>query len=473
MLKFLSSVLNLDERLDKHGVFDPLLDVDSNYFINIKRLQKTTIPEFKDSYLKINKRFEDIGVLLSHSKNSSDRFYGTALKLFDFPEVDGIGLGYSNSVHGSGFGAKLRKQIIGDAKQIIDAGVNAPELFHLVGLFESNVGPDRISDMIACIIKEDILSYTRRINLELEINLLNFPEFEFKDGLIINPYKNLPLLLLPKELLHELPIARDWEDIDRVCSEIDLIRNEFNEIVGEKWKKMSIGYKKDFLKNLFIEKPTVFLDIIEKYREVSVEPYDFSKDIRGEHIIAKVADKLPKNYPIEIENMQKNSTYDIAMAICDKFKDLVENNKVSELLYYDGKPRNEKIVQRAFFCVAESYCNAFNIGISPETDSGRGPVDFKFETSYEDRTLVEIKLTTNKNLVHGMETQIQEYAKSEKTSQLIYLVVHNGGSEKKIDELINFYSTNKSKKGCPELIVVDAIPKESASKYKNKEDKDK
>ncbi|HJV47084.1 MAG TPA: hypothetical protein VJ824_15305 [Bacillota bacterium] len=467
MLNLFSSILELDDKLDTLGVFDPMLDIDSYYFINIKRLKEAITPEFVGSYDKVNKTFQDIGLLLANSSGPNHKLYRAALEMFDFPEVNGICLGYSDSEHGSGLGLKLRKQIIGDAKQIIDAGVNEPEIFHLVGLFEKNVGPDRISDMIACIIKSDIETYTKRMNIELGITMENYPLFDFDDGLLINPFKKSPLLLLPKEILHELPIARGWDDIDRVCSEIESIRREVNEIVGNKWGKMSTGHKKDLLKELFIKNPTILNQILDDYRKITIEHYDFSKDKTGDSIIAKIANRLPNEYPIDVSPVFK-STFDIAMLICNKFKDLVENNKINELLYYENKPRNEKIVQRAFFCVADSYCNAFNIGISPETDSGRGPVDFKFETSYEDRTLVEIKLTSNSNLVHGMESQIQEYAKAEKTQKLIYLVVHNGGSQKKVDELNEFYMNNKETEGCPELVFVDATPKDSASKYRPK-----
>lgn len=465
MLNLLSSYLKLGNKLDKVEVFDPLLDLDSNYFINIKRLKVTTTPEFAGAYEKVNTRFEHIGRLLRASVKQNDKMYRTALSMFDFPEVNGICLGYSNSKAGSGMGEKLRDQIISDAKQIIDAGVSDPEIFHLSGLFERGVGPDRLSDMIACIIKEEILSYTRRINKEIQITKKRYPKLEFKDHLLVNPYKGEPLLLLPTDILHELPIARDWEDIDRVCAEIQAIRNEINLTIGNRWSKLAVGAKKDFIRDLFIKTPDILTELIERYREVSIDRYDFEADVRGDSLAAKIANNLPENFPIDLKSKDVSS-YSVAMSICTKFKDLVENNKVSELLYANGKPRNEKIVQRAFFCVADSYCNAFDIGISAETDSGRGPVDFKFETSYEDRTLVEIKLTSSANLIHGMETQIQEYAKAEKTRNLIYLAVHNGGPLSRIDALKEFYLNNKDKKGCPELILVDATPKDSASKYK-------
>ncbi|MBG9783473.1 hypothetical protein [Shouchella lehensis] len=468
MLNFVSSTFNLNNRLEELGVFDSLLDIDSYYFINIKRLETTTIAEFKDSYHKINKIFEKIALLLKKSKNDKDRFYKAALDLFYFPEVNGLGLGYADGKHGSGLGKKLRQKVISDAKQIIAAGEDSPEIFHLVGLFERNIGPDRISDMIAHIIKEDIIAYTKRINTILEINAENYPEFSFEDGLLINPYKKTPLLLLPIDILHELPIAKDWDDIDRVCNQVNILKAEINDIIGDKWKDMSVGNKKDVLSTLFIENPGILTSTLNVYRGISIDQYDFIKDKTGDFIIAKVADNLPSTYPITLGESTKKSTYNITKTICEKFKDLIENNNVSDLLYYEKKPRNEKAVQKAFLCVADSYCNAFNIGISPETDSGRGPVDFKFETSYTDRTLVEIKLASSQNLVHGMQVQLEEYKKAEKTLNSIYLVVNLGNNEKKLEQLNTFYSNNKGKEGCPELIIVDATPKESASKFKPK-----
>ena len=50
--------------------------------------------------------------------------------------------------------------------------------------------------------------------------------------------------------------------------------------------------------------------------------------------------------------------------------------------------------------------------ISPEPNSGRGPVDFKISRG-EDKTVIEIKLTSNNDCLHGFEVQIEEYAKSE------------------------------------------------------------
>jgi len=101
---------------------------------------------------------------------------------------------------------------------------------------------------------------------------------------------------------------------------------------------------------------------------------------------------------------------------------------------------------------------------SPETDSGGGPVDFKFSAGYSGRVLVEIKLSKGK-VVHGYKTQLGVYEKAASSYDSVYLVIDVGGMGKKLDLIMD--SRNKlvaSKKSAPEIVVVDALPKRSASK---------
>ena len=83
--------------------------------------------------------------------------------MFDFSEVNGICLGYAKGTSGSGFGKLLGSQVISTAYDIVKLGIDDPEFFQLLPLFEDNVGADRLSDMIATLIIEDIEKYTKRI----------------------------------------------------------------------------------------------------------------------------------------------------------------------------------------------------------------------------------------------------------------------------------------------------------------------
>ena len=48
------------ERLTELGVFNVFVDEDSHFFINIKRLQVTNVPEFSGGYAKVNQYFHNI-----------------------------------------------------------------------------------------------------------------------------------------------------------------------------------------------------------------------------------------------------------------------------------------------------------------------------------------------------------------------------------------------------------------------------
>ena len=212
--------------------------------------------------------------------------------------------------------------------------------------------------------------------------------------------------------------------------------------------------------------PQKLKSLINTYKGVSIDKYDFDSDELGEYKVTRYSKVIAEENPLEIPQEKKDS-FETASIICNKFKDLVENNKLYDLLYTDdGKPRKEKIAQLAFLSIAEVYCETNNIDLNQEVNSGRGPVDFKLSNGYDDRTLIEIKLTTNPNLLHGFNTQIQEYSKAEKTNKLIYLVIDNGGSKNKVNELKKIYKENQEMRNKPLLIIVDARPKNSASKFK-------
>jgi hypothetical protein len=97
--------------------------------------------------------------------------------------------------------------------------------------------------------------------------------------------------------------------------------------------------------------------------------------------------------------------------------------------------------------------------------NSRGPVDFKISRGL-DKTVIEIKLTTNSQVLHGFEVQIEEYAKSEGTQNKIFMLVDNGGSSICIDKVYESYEMRKLNKENPAtIIVIDAKPKASASKF--------
>ena len=265
----LSDYIDVGNYFEDNGVFDPVLDNDNGFFINMLRLKIAKTSEFQASYQRINDLFRKIIKLLDRAekKDVSDIFFRQALTLFDFSEVNGIGLGFSEKAPGSGFGPLLSKKVIETAYDIVKAGITDPEFFQLLPLFQNDVGPDRLSDMIATIILPDIEAYTKRIYAECEINAVKYPDKEFVGTYMLNPYRGHEILLLPIEIIHKLPIAKSWEEIDSVVTENNIIRSVMNQQVAEEWSKYSSSLKKQYLREKVFTDSKTCQYVVDEYKK--------------------------------------------------------------------------------------------------------------------------------------------------------------------------------------------------------------
>lgn len=457
--------------MESMGVFDAILDEDNNFFINIVRLKDSAVPEFKDAYQHINQFFRDIATMLDCAKEPSqnDKIYRSARKKFCFHEVNGINLGFSKSKYGAGWGDNLSDRFLADAYQIIKTGSKQPEIFHLVSLFEEDVGPDRLSDMIATIIEPEINQYTLRIMQELNITPKTRPNLLFlKSGLVKNPNKNAPILLLPIDVLHELPIAEGWDDVEYVASKNDSIRREISSAIGATWMKWASDRRKKYLKEHIFMNPDVCGRVIAGYQKLQLDVCNIKKNLNycAELFLKNMKEDVPFR-----QERKPSSSLDAAKDVINIFKQWIENNR-GWALVQDAKSDNmEKIVQRLIHLGAIYYVEENNFDFSCESNAGRGPVDLKISRG-NDKTLAEIKLSTNDQYLHGFEVQIKEYAKAERTRNLIYVYVDlgNPGKTKKI---IHLYNETKSQgKQCPDLVIIDARPKKPASTYNDKDGSD-
>ena len=462
---FISDFLELNDELDQLGVFDAVITTDSHFFINILRLKETSVPQFSTSYQKINEYFRNIMILLTASKEKGDRFYKQALRSFDFSGVNGINLGFSETGVDAGFGKRLAKNVISDAFDIVKTGSTQPEIFQLVGLFEENVAADRLSDMIATLIADDIREYTLWVNQELNINKDNYPDLTFNDGIVINPYKGCDLLYLPIDILHELPIARDWTDLDRVISENNAIKEEINQAIGKEWSKMLAGQKKDYLLNQIFKVPAKCENVIDYYRKETVDKYDPLKDF---NYLSSWSFKLMKDSGVldflEHSDTTQKSSWEVTLKVLEIFKDFIENNKGWEILYLVPTNKGEKVAQKLIQNGGTYCCEEHNVDMTFEANEGPGPVDMKISRGM-DKTIVEVKLSSNGEYLHGFTDQIEEYARAEKCTQRIYLYIKVGNHPGRDKTIQDKYDEEFSKGNNPPLLfVVDATQRTSASK---------
>lgn len=448
------------------GAFDCILDFDSRYFIDPAIVRHTQILGFEEAAGKMERYFAGIIALLKNSLERNDMFWKKADKLLAFTEVTGTCLGYSNNgTDGNAIGTKLRIAILDIIKSLQKAGEEDPIIFELLGVFQEGIGSDRISDLVTFILLDDVCAYSKTICVRFGISVEAKRIGDKQYKLASNPFNNKPILLVPKALLSPLPVAYSFDDIGFVCSTNSRVREEINKYVDLQDKKK---LSKALLNDLFRRDASFRDALITGYREYVPAEYDFTKDSSGESSWYDISRSVLSRFPLTLmlqQNPSQREVFSVVEAICSQFKNLIEDNGLWRHLYNDdGTNRNERAIQLLFYGIADAYCKANDIDLSPETNSGRGPVDFKLSRGVGEKVLVEVKLTSNSQLQHGFEKQLPVYMKQEDTVKAIYLVLDNDHT-KRLLNFITFYNEQPQEvRNKITVITINGNPKESASR---------
>lgn len=150
-----------------------------------------------------------------------------ARSLFNFPEVSEIGFGYSREgKRGSGVGRFLSELIIetlAESPVLLKRGIRHVEEMQLISV---GIGPDRISDIAANLIKAHLIEYTQKqcetwnVPLHEDVPLTNVFQAdsqEWADGyykLPRSPFDGNPILFVPRRIVRTLPWI-NYEDFFR------------------------------------------------------------------------------------------------------------------------------------------------------------------------------------------------------------------------------------------------------------------
>ena len=376
------------------GVFDGQIGQDVNMHINPLLLRNCEAPEFKNAYDEFLNYFNKIITLAKFVKEFStkDRCFKQILKCFQFKEIHNTGLGYSKcGTHGTGISGALSYQLAKNAVEIVRLGIEDPAIFTLLPIFEEGIGADRISDMTITILKKNFIAYTVRSAQELGLKTAPFWA-EAKTKIINLPvYKGQPIILVPAAILSNLPLASDPSEVDEVSAYNRNLRTIICEAIGLTFREFEEMRKKDLRATLF-SNPNRLQDILQQVARMRFVPYDFSVDRGLIYLPIFVKEKyvLPNELPLPTAD--ENNVKDIVFKICERFKELIENNRMSTMLFSDGKAQSESFVQRLFYCTAVLYCEANNIDINRESDPGCGELDFKFSYGAHKKVIIEYVL---------------------------------------------------------------------------------
>lgn len=460
--------------LKRAGAFDPVVNADTPLFIDPFLLEESKHPEMQAAYGDWEAHFADLIKLLSASRVRGDVAWRAADKMLGVQEFKGTCLGYGAGIAGNAIGRGLiRAQLLRTAKEIVDLGVNDPAIFPLLALFEDKVGPDRISDLTTRVIGPRLAEFTERV-----LKRVNIPRQKFDIAgrsflLPVNPKVNdrggrpLPVVLVPNDILRDLPIATDWDDIERVTHENEQLRNRVNVAVGDLWGAHS-RQSKEANRAAYLHSKDALETLLSAIHAIPKRAYDEAGDPSGLIKWLEMGRAIAAALPLTLKLKERTpaGVKDVVEQILAHFKHIVEDRAVWKSLYGpDGAVLHEHYAQRLFLVTALSYCKANNIDISPETNPGGGPVDFKLSHGFDDKVVVEMKLSSNPQLDHGYTKQLERYKRGEDTPHGHFVIIHVGRGHRQVDTVLKReILARKEKRPYSPVTVIDGTEKKSASK---------
>lgn len=460
------------EITSKEEWFDPIVNFDTKLFIDPFLIFQTDFQRFDNAHQKLIKFFDvAMQVVAKSNGNKESIYYRRAKSILKFPEVTELNLGYSaQDNEGAGSGSGFAEIMVDAIWTSIAQGQSNLNHFEQLEIFNEGIGPDRISDITANILKRDFIEYTQDICRAHSIELVSIPmehiDFDFENARWINGVTNLPkvndkfVILVPKQFLRGTPEIYH-EDFGRYLKTLDseYLRTEFNIEISNKISKATIVA-------LARKAPDLVKGYVGHKEEKAIGvPYDFSDDVSN---FVEPYDKAKKYFTEN--NVQLNQASNdeefltVIRAICLEFKKWVEEDSGHELLVNDdGTPRNEGAAQRLFALAAMQLCRVNNIDISKETNIGRGPVDFKFSTGFSKKCLIELKKTNNSKFTKNLKSQLEAYLAAEATNIGFYLIIKVKGGLKNL-EFIEGIIDEQNKNGKRiEYYVIDSTKPKSAS----------
>ena len=470
-LKRVSEHLKVDSiKLKKLGVYDGYVNIDSEVYINPKLLAETNIDEFKNSEDKILSHFaKTIRLLkLSNVKEVDNSYWKMALKHFDFPEPNGVGLGSAiSSINGNGLTGKTAESALLKLKDIVDTGLDDPYMFQLLSLIQENIGVDRISDMIANIIYDDLLEYTQNVLNKLEVDDTELFPYKGKKYRTKKRENGKNLILVPEEILSDIPPLLTLADLQSVIDENNKAKEVVHEMFGEA-NKLVTKMSREVVEELIL-KDDIAKETLKLSRENNATSYDFEIDPNGIHNPVERMQYVFLQSPNDLISKisHQKPLFNIVGDLIERFKFIIENKGLNEELYVvdenkknGKKPRKEITSHRLFISILESLSEIYEVDYTYESKSGNGQIDFRF-TRGKEKVLVEFKLNNGSKLVHGYMTQLTEYMEREECEKAYYVIMKvkdNNNSIEKFDTEVKVRDQFKK------VIVVDGILKPSPSK---------
>lgn len=170
--------------------------------------------------------------------------------------------------------------------------------------------------------------------------------FSRLDGTQLIPHPqdhSRPILLVPRDIVRHLPLASDWSDVAKAISEIEEIRDRFNQyFIGV--TQPTITDKKRALRHVALESRQNLRAILDALLSLA-DNYDPNEDLFNYYAIRQILSRQTETNPPTYRRPKGTDTKTlklIVLDILDHYRNQIENNNLWEMLWHKQRPKYER-----------------------------------------------------------------------------------------------------------------------------------
>ena len=456
------------EEFDNENLLDPFIETDTPLFIDPLLIDKSASHILQtDGIAQFRKHFENVVRLLAMSEKRSDAAWQGAAKLLSLKEPAENGLGYSRGNRaGTSRPKDVRRQLLTTIKEVIRLGSKDPEMLSLMGFLEEGVGPDTISDFTTVAMSDALSKITNDFCSKHGVPLHSNDLSQFALPVVEKDGKPKPMVLIPRDVLRDLPVTDSWGDVWEAAEHNQVLRDKLSVMLAG-IAQPTVVEQKAAIRRAVTHSSEIFDAFLQAVKSAA-SSYDQNDDVKGFYTFR---DFLRSRPPLETDNIYevRKSPLEVQRLVLDAlfvFQHHVENGNLWEALWAGGQPKRERAAQLLFFAIADGYCRAHKVETISEPNFGGGPVDFAFADGIESRVIVEMKKSTG-GVESGYSKQLERYKAAARTEFAVFVVIDYGKGTQKITS-IQRLRTKAVERGerPPEIVVIDARKKLSPSKLR-------
>ncbi len=421
------------------------------------------LPLFIDPFLLFNSKNKIYQVLhgqvieylrFLREKSSTKLSRGLLQEWFFFREVSQTWLGFSKVGNkGRGLAGDFAESLNKNLGLLFGPieGSSGPQNQHMetLCLIEDGVGRDNISDFTTNLIKEYLCGYTEAFSIKhLPKHLIkkfrvdrvrfNYATESWEEGIFTLPcLGNTFVLLTPVDLL-----TKDETWINR-----PELLDTFNTIVSALPDAALRAKVDNYIQKRLKEESTREEVLAARSKAIEEFPailgqYVSEKEKHGAKATLLSRAKVTDASALFIGQAREfagilNDETDFYCSFPDTYIDahrramymkrVIEKNDGYRLFYFKNEPiQREADLQILYRMTWFASINDFN----SEVNNGRGPVDFKVSQGAFDKTLVEMKLASNKSLKKNLRSQVEIYKEANETKKWIKIIMYFTYQEK-------------------------------------------